>query len=216
MADITFQCPNCGKPLTIEDRAAGMTMNCIACGKPLTVPAVSTPMLRTAPGMAGGRQQIAVPVTPGVATASLVLGILAFVCGGPILGIPAIICGHVARAKIGRSAGEAGGGGIALAGLLLGYVNLAMLPLLLAIAVPSFVNARTKAQQVACINNLRQLSGAKDQYALDHDGHAPGSTQDLVPAYIVKTPTCSAGGTYTLGASSADPECSLGMKGHTL
>ena len=217
MADITFQCPNCGKPLTIEDRAAGMTMNCISCGKPLTVPSVSAPLLRTAPGMAGGQQQqVAVPVTPGLATGSLVMGVLSF-CFGPLLGIPAIICGHVARSKIERSNGQLTGGGVALAGLILGYMSFVLIvPLLAAIAIPSFVNARTKAQQNACINNLRLLSGARDQYALDHDGRAPGSTQELVPVYLAKTPTCPASGTYSLGPLSTDPECSLGGNGHTL
>jgi hypothetical protein len=57
--------------------------------------------------------------TNGVAIAALVCGIAAFVVG--ITCIPAIICGHIARRQI-RRTGEQGDG-MALAGLILGYVG---------------------------------------------------------------------------------------------
>lgn len=58
----------------------------------------------------------------GSAIASLVLGILSLVI--PCLtGIPAIIFGHMARSKIRRSAGAFSGHGMAVAGLVLGYVT---------------------------------------------------------------------------------------------
>jgi hypothetical protein len=56
----------------------------------------------------------------------LVLGIPSVFCLGPITGIPAIICGHVARSRIARSGGTLGGGGTALAGLILGYLSILM------------------------------------------------------------------------------------------
>jgi prepilin-type N-terminal cleavage/methylation domain-containing protein len=67
-------------------------------------------------------------------------------------------------------------------------IVVAIIGLLAAIAIPSFVNARTKSQTNACINNLRQISGAKDQYALDKGGTAPTAIGDLVSTYITKTP----------------------------
>jgi hypothetical protein len=60
-----------------------------------------------------------VPPTNGLAIASLVCGVGMFVIG--ISFIPAIICGHIARRQI-RRTGEQGGG-LALAGLILGYVG---------------------------------------------------------------------------------------------
>jgi len=39
--------------------------------------------------------------------------------------------------------------------------------LLATIAIPNFVRARLKAQQNACINNLRQIDGAKQTWALE-------------------------------------------------
>jgi len=36
--DITFDCPHCGKSLSIEPRGAGLVIACTDCGKPVTVP----------------------------------------------------------------------------------------------------------------------------------------------------------------------------------
>jgi prepilin-type N-terminal cleavage/methylation domain-containing protein len=46
-------------------------------------------------------------------------------------------------------------------------IVVAIIGLLAAIAIPNFIRARTKSQQNACINNLRQLDGAKQQWALE-------------------------------------------------
>jgi hypothetical protein len=64
------------------------------------------------------------PTSP-LAVASLVFGIACWVVL-PVLGsLGAIICGHLARREIRDSAGRLGGGGMAMAGLVLGYVHLA-------------------------------------------------------------------------------------------
>lgn len=89
-------------------------------------------------------------------------------------------------------------------------IVVAIIGLLAAIAVPSFVTARTKSQASACLNNLRQIDGAKDLYAMDNDNAAPADVAALVTTYIKKTPDCPAGGTYTVGALAADPTCSEG------
>lgn len=36
--DITFECPHCGKSLSIDPRGAGLVISCTLCGQPLTVP----------------------------------------------------------------------------------------------------------------------------------------------------------------------------------
>lgn len=46
-------------------------------------------------------------------------------------------------------------------------IVVAIIGLLAAIAIPSFMRARTTSQANACINNLRQIESAKDQYALE-------------------------------------------------
>jgi|ERR1700722_8444925 prepilin-type N-terminal cleavage/methylation domain-containing protein len=47
-------------------------------------------------------------------------------------------------------------------------IVVAIIGLLAAIAIPNFVNARTTSQMDACINNLRQIDGAKQTWALDN------------------------------------------------
>lgn len=64
-------------------------------------------------------------LTSGLAVASLTLAILSIVLG-PFGCIPAIICGHIARAKIRRDP-TLRGGGLAVAGLIIGYVFLAFI-----------------------------------------------------------------------------------------
>lgn len=65
--------------------------------------------------------------TSGTAIASLVLGISSWVAV-PILGaIAAVICGHLARSEIRRMPPNVlEGDGMAIAGLILGYANLAL------------------------------------------------------------------------------------------
>ena len=91
----------------------------------------------------------------------------------------------------------------------------AIIALLAVIAVPSFVQARLKAQASSCKNNLRQIDGAKDQFALDNANTAPTALGDLVPDYVKNTPLCPAAGTYTIGALGTDPTCSVGGTGAT-
>src|SRR6266498_2414141 len=67
-----------------------------------------------------------VPRTAPAAIWSLVLAILSFPFGSLFTAIPAVICGHIARSKIRKSGGTLGGKGIATAGLILGYIVLAL------------------------------------------------------------------------------------------
>ena len=64
--------------------------------------------------------------TNGFAVAALVLGILGWSML-PVLGsIGAIIFGHIARGQIRRSNGNEDGDGLALAGLILGWVSVGL------------------------------------------------------------------------------------------
>ena len=95
-------------------------------------------------------------------------------------------------------------------------IVVAIIGLLAAVAIPNFVKARQTAQRNACISNLKQIDGAKEQWALESK-KAPGApTVDAeVDAYIKGgRPTCPASGTYTYGALGENPTCSVAT--HTL
>ncbi len=108
-----------------------------------------------------------------LAIASLVLGLLSFVGCSIFTGIPAIITGHIAHSRARRSPQPSGGGGLAIAGFLMGYLSLAMLPILAGLLLPALAKAKEKAQQINCVNNLKQVSLAAHRWANDHDGKFP-------------------------------------------
>jgi prepilin-type N-terminal cleavage/methylation domain-containing protein len=54
-------------------------------------------------------------------------------------------------------------------------IVVAIIGLLAAIAIPNYVHARTNAQQSGCVNNLRQIDGAKQQWALENKAAATAS-----------------------------------------
>src|SRR4030088_2754833 len=81
-------------------------------------------------------------------------------------------------------------------------IVVAIIGLLAAIAIPNFVRARTQSQTNACINNLRQLDGAVQQYALEQKLQSSSTyTISVLKPYIkldstLQIPACPAGGTY--------------------
>jgi prepilin-type N-terminal cleavage/methylation domain-containing protein len=87
-------------------------------------------------------------------------------------------------------------------------IVVAIIGLLAAIAIPNFVKARTTAQSNACINNLRQIDGAKEQSALENklqEGDAALNLADYIKGGI---PVCPAGEeVYTEGNIGVDPTC---------
>ena len=91
----------------------------------------------------------------------------------------------------------------------------AVVGMLSAIAIPNFVKARATSQQNACINNLRQIDGAKNEWALEKGKKATDvpTKSDLLP-YLRSWPVCPQGGTYTVGAVNEKPTCSI--PGHEL
>jgi len=98
-------------------------------------------------------------------------------------------------------------------------IVVAIIGLLAAIAIPNFVKARGTAQKNACINNLRQLDGAKEQWALENkksEGTATTGSENDIYAYLkgAASPACPAGGTYAVSAIGANPTCTI--TGHTL
>jgi prepilin-type N-terminal cleavage/methylation domain-containing protein len=95
-------------------------------------------------------------------------------------------------------------------------IVVAIIGLLAAIAIPNFVKARATSQANACINNLRQIDAAANEWALEK-GKSSASTfalnTDLTPYIKMNAnnslPPCPAGGTYTAGVVGNTPSCSL-------
>jgi hypothetical protein len=66
--------------------------------------------------------------TSGTAIASMVCGILSWTALPFVAAVVAVVCGHIARAEIRRAPpGTIEGDGFAVAGLILGYLHLALI-----------------------------------------------------------------------------------------
>lgn len=174
-------CPKCGSQS--DDNAKF----CRACGTNLQgISAAAQVQPAVAPGLAE---------TCGLAIWSLVLGILSFCCFGIFSAIPAVICGHVALGQIRRAAGALSGSGLAIAGLVTGYVTIFLLPVtILAILMmsltmssllPSFARARELTKRSVCANNLRQIGVACHEYAFEHKDMFPDKLSRLCDLGLV-------------------------------
>jgi type IV pilus assembly protein PilA len=103
-------------------------------------------------------------------------------------------------------------------------IVVALIGVLAAIAVPHFVRARATAQGNTCMNNLRQIDSAAQQYVLENKLNAATPlTLDILKPYIRldangNIPGCPAGGTYEVTNAGTDPTCSLASQstGHKL
>lgn len=83
-----------------------------------------------------------------------------------------------------------------------------------------FQQADIEAARNTCINHLRQIDAAKQQWALENNkpANAIPTAADIAPYLKLDAngniPGCPSGGTYTIGAVDELPMCSI--PGHTL
>ena len=90
-------------------------------------------------------------------------------------------------------------------------IVVAIIGILASIAIPSFITNRTIAQKNACVNNLRQIDSAKQQWAIETKQNGtdmPGSAD--VAIYIRGGyPRCPASGTYAISNVDTVPSCNI-------
>jgi hypothetical protein len=151
------------------------------------IPMASTPSAAAPAAQPLAQASLPVPAQQtGLAIASLVLGIisvLSIMCGGILLGLPAIITGHMAVGRARRSPAVYGGKGMAIAGLALGYFSLVLTALMIASFFFWFApNARfgparqasaATAESIQCVNNLKQIGLAARLYSNDNGDTFP-------------------------------------------
>jgi prepilin-type N-terminal cleavage/methylation domain-containing protein len=103
-------------------------------------------------------------------------------------------------------------------------IVVALIGMLSVIAIPHWVRARTTSQTNACINNLRQIAGATQQWALDNrqGSGAPVQPEEILP-YMKNAVVCPAGGvngtfgsTYLITIVGDAPTCRIVPAAHML
>ena len=167
-------CPRCR--MTNPDSAKF----CNKCGNqfssapiPAMAPLPGNPLAATPPPFAGD------PKTSGKAIGSLICGIFVFFFPASVA---AVILGHLSLSEIRKSAGRIGGQGIAITGLVLGYLGIVMIPMILiiaAIAIPNLLRARMAANEASAVGSLRVIDTGAITYASEFENGFPSSLEAL-------------------------------------
>jgi type IV pilus assembly protein PilA len=105
------------------------------------------------------------PQNSGKAIASLICGVVFFFW--PLSAVAAVILGHLALSDIKRSAGRLAGRGMAIGGLVTGYIGVSILPLMIiaAIAIPNLLRSRMAANEASAVGSLRTYNTAMVTYS---------------------------------------------------
>jgi type II secretory pathway pseudopilin PulG len=87
----------------------------------------------------------------------------------------------------------------------------AIIGLLAVIAIPNLARSRATTQLNVCINNMRQIDYAKQQWAIEQNratSETP-SPSDVSPYIRGGFPICPLGGSYAMGNIAASPSCNV-------
>ena len=102
-------------------------------------------------------------------------------------------------------------------------IVVAIIAVLIAVALPNYLKSGTMVEKTICMNNLKKIDAAIDQWAIEHrksPGMQPSaSEEDEIYNYIRGgKPLCPAGGEYTIYAVGDKPQvrCTLEEQGHKL
>jgi hypothetical protein len=76
----------------------------------------------------------------------------------------------------------------------------------------NLINRLSDSRLRTCTEQLKDIEGAKEQFALEQEGAAPESFASLIPDYLKNIPVCPSGGTYDMGTLQEPAQCNF--KGH--
>jgi hypothetical protein len=209
--DMKVTCPSCGQHLVVDSAATGQQTNCPTCSIAFVIPAIARVAPSPMSAVPGTRQR-------GKAVLSLVLGILSLpwvpgvilvffgllfgssplqlfllfsvaVVVAVLPGISAIILGHKAHGRARKSPAQYAGGGMAIAGFILGYISilfsLVLVASILIVGANGSANFR-KEKIISSENNLKQIGLAFRIWAGDNGDQFPfnvsqagGGTREL-------------------------------------
>jgi type IV pilus assembly protein PilA len=141
---------------------------CPNCGQPVPDSAQTCPFCRAAQPVPGSNlysANVNPAQTSGKAIGSLISGMLFFLLPAAIV---AVVLGHISLSEINHSFGRLRGKGMAIAGLVLGYIGIAILPVVLliaAIAIPNLLRSKMAADEASAVKSLRSYHYAAGAYA---------------------------------------------------
>jgi len=161
--------------IKVEGDAEWKTLNEL----PEFAPLVTAPQPASVPDVPGpevpGR-------TSGLAIAALVCGLLGFLI---LPGLIGIVLAIIALVAIHKSQGRLRGTGMAIAGLCISGAFMLFLPIMAAMLLPALARAKTRAQDIQCMNHVKQINIALIMYANDNNDRFPPAEKwcDLLRPY---------------------------------
>ena len=160
----------------------------------------------------GAQRPAAPPEVDRKALASLVLGIVGLFLS-IFAAIPAVVVGHKSYSQIRKSAGKLSGEGIALAGLILGYIGIALFPIILIVAIPNLIQSRVAVEPDAAVT-VRTLIMSEETYSTTYRTEGAGYAPDLA-TLGPGTGDCRPNGPSDKNACLIDKElgCAAGTSG---
>jgi prepilin-type N-terminal cleavage/methylation domain-containing protein len=118
------------------------------------------------------------------------------------------------RSSLGAKIGTSAKAGFTLVEIM---IVVGIIGLLAAIAIPNFLRASMRSKANACINNLRQIDAAVQQWALESGAAATANVNSAnIAPYLGRGAAgkminvdlrCPSGGTYTITDVSTLPSC---------
>ena len=126
------------------------------------------------------------PETSKAAVRSLIYSILGWSPILPVIGaVIGVICGHKALRSMKANPGRFEGQGLAVSGLVVGYLNLGLVVAFLG-SVALFVLRSDKAsdKRTTSRSNVHHIVNACRDYAEQHEGRLPDRLEDLVPTHL--------------------------------
>lgn len=167
------RCPYCAEAIQDDTRVCphcrmDLTGNVYAQPTPPPPPQPVYPQPPAAPPPLPGNAYATAPgETSGKAMGSLISGVAAYVIAPFVGAVVAVVLGHLGMSEIKKSAGRLKGDGLAVAGLVLGYLQISVLPFLIiaAIAIPNLLKSRMAANEASAVGSLRTITTAEISYA---------------------------------------------------
>ena len=163
-----------------------------------------------------GTPSPAAPRVPALAWASLVLGILGLLTSiafiGVLFAISAVVCGDMALARVKATAAAERRRGVAVAGVVTGYVGiLASLAVVVFVVTHPLSAVRHGARRINCAGNLKQIALAVRMYSTDYGGQFPNDLSMLVHLeYLTALKVFTCPETCTPEAPTLDAFCQGG------
>jgi type II secretory pathway pseudopilin PulG len=166
-------CPKCGQQLPDGSQI------CPSCEIPTPQPQQP---FSTQPTVMGQPVKIY-----SLATISIVISVLG-ICSWGLLGILGAILGVIALVKINNSNGQLGGKNRAIGGMVAGgttfIIGFIILPIIAAIAIPSFLTFQMKAKQAEAKVTLKEIAQYQEIYYIDNGKYGNSFEEIGVPPHM--------------------------------